>query len=88
MGRHFSAFQSYVVETLGPRPEGYSIDRIENSEGYYPGNLKWSTSSEQNLNRRQSRLNKAVDALLRESIAWPREDVRGAVNMGSKLKKG
>lgn len=30
----------------------YSIDRIDNSKGYEPGNCKWSTATEQNRNRR------------------------------------
>lgn len=38
---------------IGRRPtEGHSVDRIENNEGYRPGNVRWATLSEQNLNRR------------------------------------
>jgi hypothetical protein len=75
----FQAFQTYISDTLGPRPKDYSIDRIENNEGYYPGNLKWSTSSEQKHNSRQSRLNKAVDAMLLEGITRPHAGKRGVV---------
>src|SRR5262249_14940507 len=56
----FIPFRDYIFQNLGPRPKGCSIDRIENNEGYYPGNLKWSTSSEQTHNSRRSRLNRVV----------------------------
>ena len=39
------------VEDMGDRPDGHSIDRIENDQGYSPDNCKWSTSTEQVLNR-------------------------------------
>ena len=67
----FQAFQVYINKTLGPRPKGYSIDRIENDEGYYPGNLRWATSTEQAHNKRSSKINKVIDAILRECIARP-----------------
>jgi hypothetical protein len=35
-----------------PSPE-YTLDRIRNNEGYYPGNVKWSTRKEQRVNRRE-----------------------------------
>ena len=40
------------VEDMGERPDGCSIDRIDNNKGYSPDNCKWSTPSEQSYNRR------------------------------------
>lgn len=37
---------------VGERPEGKSLDRIDNSKGYEPNNCKWSTATEQQENRR------------------------------------
>lgn len=37
---------------MGPRPEGYTLERKNNNKGYYPNNCKWATYLEQNNNRR------------------------------------
>ena len=46
------AFIEWMESNLGERPPGYSIDRIDNDGDYEPGNLRWASRSDQNLNRR------------------------------------
>ncbi len=47
--RDFLAFYAHV----GPKPSPqHSIDRIDGSRGYVPGNVRWATPTEQNANRR------------------------------------
>lgn len=42
-------------KAVGKRPSAnYSLDRIDNEKGYEPGNVKWSTQSQQNRNRRMT----------------------------------
>jgi hypothetical protein len=62
----YPAFRKFVAEELGPRPKGCSIDRIENHDGYFPGNIQWATPSQQINNSRHSIISKAVDAMVRE----------------------
>lgn len=48
-------FVDYVEGTMGARPTSkHSIDRIDNSGNYEPGNLRWSTAGEQCHNKRNN----------------------------------
>jgi hypothetical protein len=47
----FTSFRQFFVE-LGPRPDGKSLDRVNNNGHYEPGNVRWATRTEQNRNQR------------------------------------
>lgn len=46
------AFIAWVEQNLGPRPDDYTMDRIDNDCGYEPGNMRWATRSVQRRNQR------------------------------------
>ncbi len=45
------------LEDMGERPVGKTIGRINNDEGYYPGNCRWETPKEQSTNKRMMKNN-------------------------------
>lgn len=55
-----------IERILGSRPEGLSLDRINNDGNYEPTNVRWSTYSEQGFNRGLSKNNTSTCA----GVSW------------------
>ena len=59
---NFQAFYDYLQETIGLHPgEGWSLDRINNDVGYFPGNLRWATMKTQANNRSKRRTRAEIE---------------------------
>jgi len=50
--KRWNDFRKFI-EDMGERPQGMTLDRINNDGNYTPKNCKWSTISEQNKNQRR-----------------------------------
>ena len=53
MVKRWEKFENFLND-MGERPDGMTIERINNKKGYRKSNCKWATKSEQNINKKHS----------------------------------
>jgi len=58
-------FPDFLAD-MGERPPGMTLDRINNDKGYEPGNCRWATPHEQQMNTRLFKLTPEVVAKVKQ----------------------
>lgn len=79
-------FENFLTD-MGERPEGTSLDRIDNNKGYYKENCRWATEITQANNKSTNRFitYKGETYTLKQ---WGRILGVNSVTISSRLKRG
>jgi len=62
-------FDNFLAD-MGVRPDGLSIERLDNDGNYQLSNCKWATQTEQNRNKRNTKLTAEKVADIRSRPSW------------------
>jgi hypothetical protein len=61
-------FQVFLTD-MGERPDGCSLDRIDNDKGYSKENCRWATIKEQSRNKRTNKI-LTIGGVSKTAIEW------------------
>lgn len=80
------SFEQFLAD-MGRRPEGHSLERIDNEKGYAPSNCRWASMKEQNNNRRNN-VRLEMDGESRTLTEWADKLGISPITVKSRLKAG
>jgi len=84
--RWLSSFEKFFAD-MGNRPEGHSLERINNEKGYSPSNCRWASTKDQNNNRRNN-VRLVMDGKSQTLTEWADKYDISPITVKSRLKAG
>ena len=85
----FESFEQFL-NCIGPKPDGYTLERKDNAGHYEPGNVAWATRKSQARNRRSNcyiiyKNEKITLSELSERTKIPRPTLQSRLDKGQQL---
>ncbi len=84
--RWLDSFENFLSD-MGLRPEGMTLDRINNSVGYEPTNCRWATKRQQANNTRNNRII-SVEGTKKTLAEWARDAGMSDRTLRTRLRLG
>ena len=75
------------IKDMGERPDGLTLERIDNNQGYSPDNCKWATRKEQLSNTRTNH-NLTFEGRTQPIVQWQRELGFKKTLINNRIKRG
>lgn len=82
----YSSYEEFFAE-VGTAPAGYSLDRIDNTRGYVPGNCQWASRRRQ-ANNRSTNVVLEVAGHSRTATEWAKEYGLNAHTVRQRIRRG
>lgn len=80
------SFETFYKD-MGPRPEGHTLDRIDNLKGYYKENCRWASFEEQ-ANNRKTTVYVELDGDKKTLSQWSKELGIPVSTLNNRLLRG
>ena len=82
----WESFEQFLMD-MGYRPQGKSLDRMNNDGDYTPSNCRWATPGEQSSNTRSAKL-VTLDGITDTHAGWARRVSISPATLCKRLKRG
>lgn len=80
------SYEAFLAD-MGRRPQGHTLDRIDNEQGYGPANCRWATRLQQMANTRRARM-LTINGVTLHHSAWAKRYGIDPRSFHQRMKRG